>query len=114
MSLIPLTQESVDKMYADLRNECNYTPPRYEDNPDDYPRYSIEIFPNEELKSMVVGIWIIGPQHIKTWKEWRRLLKVVLPPLFGNPPEQIDDEEEAADDCIACDEGLQDMSEDAD
>lgn len=114
MSLIPLTQQSVDKMYADLRNECNYTPPRYEDNPDDFPRYSIEIFPNEKLKSMVVGIWIIGPQHIKTWKEWRRLLKVVLPPLFGNPPEQIDDEEEAADDCIACDEGLQDMSEDAD
>jgi len=64
----------------------------------------------------VVGIWIIGPQHIKTWKEWRRLLKVVLPPLFGNPPEWSGDEEEdeTADDCIACDEGLQDMSEDAD
>jgi len=118
MSLIPLTQQSVDKMYADLRNECNYTPPRYEDNPDDYPRYSIEIFPNEKLKSMVVGIWIIGPQHIKTWKEWRRLLRVVLPPLFGNPPEWSGDEEDVEDMSCNDKEDVEDMScndeEDAD
>jgi len=91
VSLIPLTQESVKRMYTDLYHEYNYTCPNFYDNRDDYPAQKIEIF--VEGESMAVEFWNHGRYVAKTWKEWGRLLNVDFAPIFDRPVNESGDDE---------------------
>jgi len=83
--IIPLTAESARVMREHLYDRFRYEFPIFEDNPDDFPRLAIYIYPDEESQAMIIE------QHqtihsVQTWQEWETFLTDVMEPKFDPRP----------------------------
>ena len=80
---IPLTWESVRKMYADLSLRFLYVFPDFYDNPEDYPRRAITIEPNQKEGAMTIDHFYAQDMIlVRTWGEWLHCLDTEMSELL--------------------------------